>query len=136
MEKVEKQYFGDFSKSQKFPSQFKVKGGPRNILGFYAQELSTELAKLFKVQAGDGILVADVEVSSTASKAGIQRGDIITRINDKAITNIDQLDSFIVDSEKKGQIKIEIEREGKSIIIEVNLSLTTLGKIISNVKLF
>jgi S1-C subfamily serine protease len=91
-----------------------------NILGFYIQELSDELALIFKLQSEAGVLVADVEEGSAASKAGFLRGDVITRVNDKSVTSVDQLESFIKETKKAGRLKMEVEREGKSVLMKMD----------------
>ncbi|MDP6560394.1 MAG: DUF151 domain-containing protein [Candidatus Binatia bacterium] len=108
------------SKTRQLPSHLKERGEVLNILGFYIQELSDELALIFKLQSEAGVLVADVEEGSAASKAGFLRGDVITRVNDKSVTSVDQLESFIKETKKAGRLKMEVEREGKSVLMKMD----------------
>ena len=55
----------------------------RGFLGVTTQVLTADLAKQFEVE--HGALVTDVAPDSAAQKAGIERGDIITRVNDTDI---------------------------------------------------
>jgi len=56
-------------------------------LGLRVQELSADIADYFGAQPATGVLIADV--SGEASQAGIQRGDLLTRIGDTQIKDLD-----------------------------------------------
>ncbi|RRJ83735.1 S1C family serine protease [Aestuariirhabdus litorea] len=53
----------------------------RGWLGIEAQPLTPELAESFGISLRDGILISGVYKNSPASKAGLQRGDVIIAIN-------------------------------------------------------
>ena len=54
----------------------------RGWLGIESTALSTELAEAFNLPLGSGILISGIYDNGPADKAGLQRGDIILRIND------------------------------------------------------
>jgi len=95
----------------------------RKILGFHIQDLTAELASLFHLQIEQGVLVANVELDSAASKAGFQRGDVITKIDNRAVLNAGQMESFLNSVEKPIQVKVQVEREGKPATIVLDLPL-------------
>jgi len=59
----------------------------RGTLGIFVQDLTTELAGAFGVESGKGALVAEVAENSAAQEAGIQAGDVITRLAGYRINN-------------------------------------------------
>jgi len=89
-------------------------------LGVQAQELTPELAKLMEA-AARGVIITDLISGGAAMKADIQRGDIITRINDQPIQNIAGLESFLQATSKPGRVKIELLRKGKPTTLFVEL---------------
>jgi uncharacterized protein len=89
-------------------------------LGFQAQDLTTELAKLFDSQQQKGVLVTDVAARGRATKASLQRGDIITKVNDQAISSTIELESAI-QATKSPQLKLEVIKKGKPTTIVIDL---------------
>lgn len=95
-----------------------VKGRP--LLGITPDTRFNEsVAKQYNVPAG--VLVSDVHPLSGAYKAGIQQGDIITKIDGKPVVNRTELDE-IKNKHKPGDtIPIEIYRDGKTLTVQVKL---------------
>lgn len=88
--------------------------------GFKVQDLNPMLAKYLNLPTQDGVIVAIVEPKGPAEKAGLKKGDLITKINNHVIRNsknaefavreIKVGDTFsltIVRNEKQQEIKIE-----------------------------
>jgi len=109
------------AKAGKLPATLEGAEGVRNILGFHIQDLTAELAAFFNLRAKRGVLVADVESGGSASKAGFQRGDIITNINGKKIKDVGQLELFLKKAKKPGKIKMRIQRNGKPVTVVMKL---------------
>ena len=59
----------------------------RGTLGIYVQDLTAELAGAFGLDNGRGALVAEVAGESTADRAGIQAGDVITAMAGYPVNN-------------------------------------------------
>ncbi len=59
-------------------------------LGIDFQELTTELAEHFGLKDLHGALISDVTKGSPANKAGLQSGDIVTKIADQDIRTSDE----------------------------------------------
>ena len=55
--------------------------------GLYVEDISTQLAKKYKLGYKDGVVVLKVEKGSTGERLGIRAGDVILRIDDKRIRN-------------------------------------------------
>ena len=51
------------------------------------QDVSQDLAKAFKLKNNKGSLITAVMENTPAQRAGILKGDVVVRINDKLIQN-------------------------------------------------
>lgn len=109
------------AKARKLPAPSKESTELRQTLGIHVQELTPELASLFDLQFKRGVLVADVELGSAASEAGLQRGDIIVKANDRTIQNVAELESSLQGGKKNRQAKIEVLRKGKNTTVVLDL---------------
>jgi len=110
------------AKAKQLPSPEKPREDFRKILGIHAQDLTSELAGLFDLQTRKGVLVADVELGSPASEAGIQRGDVILKVNDKAIQKVGDLESSVQGAKKPAQVRFEVLRKGKTATVVLDLA--------------
>ena len=57
--------------------------------GFTVQEVTAKLFRLHRLETRDGVLVSFVERGSEAEEAGLGPGDLIQRINQKPVTEIE-----------------------------------------------
>ncbi len=86
----------------------------RGTLGLLVQDLTPELAGAFSIEAGKGVLVAEVAAGSAAGEAGLQPGDVILRM---ARRNINSTQDF---HNAEGQLaigdalQVEYLRNGKT----------------------
>lgn len=109
------------AKAKELPAAEKPGEDFRKVLGIHAQDLTSDLASLFDLQGKKGVLVADVELGSPGSEAGIQRGDIILKANDRMIQRVGDLESLFQGVKKAGQLKMEVLRKGKTATVTVDL---------------
>jgi len=109
------------AKAKELPAAEKPGQDFRKVLGIHAQDLTSDLASLFDLQGKKGVLVADVELGSPGSEAGIQRGDIILKVNDRMIQRVGDLESLFPGAKKAGQLKMEVLRKGKTATVTVDL---------------
>jgi serine protease Do len=63
---------------------------------------------------GDGAKVSSVEAESNAQKAGLQKDDIITGVEDKTIKTVDDLREALAESREKTSVSIKLQRNGKA----------------------
>ncbi len=70
---------------------------------------------------GKGVKVLDVDDGSTAAKAGIKEGDVITRFDGKDINSVTQLAEFARGAKEKISVKVTIIRDGKTQEIDVKV---------------
>lgn len=111
------------AKAQPLAPAEKSKDDLRNTLGIQAQDLTPELAGLFDITSKSGILVADVEIGSPASQAGLQRGDVILKANDKAMQKATDLTSLLQGTKRGTRLKMEVQRKGSTVTVAVAVDL-------------
>jgi serine protease Do len=100
----------------------------RGYLGVQIVDLSADLAKQFKVPDTNGALIEDVTADGPAEKAGLKNGDVVRKLNGKAIGDASQL-TLGVTGLNPGQVAtLEILRDGQPQTVKV-----TLGERPSNV---
>ena len=63
----------------------------RGWIGVEPSELSPELAETFGVKATAGVIITVVLQDGPAAQAGMRPGDVIVRVDGKAITNVSEL---------------------------------------------
>ncbi len=103
-------------------SQLKSSGKvERGYLGVLIQDVTQELAESFGMQTPAGALVAQVLADSPAAQAGLQAGDVITRFNGITIKRSSQLPPVVGTSPVNKPAKVEILRNGKSMIFDVSV---------------
>ena len=93
----------------------------RGELGIMGTELNSELAKAMKVDAQRGAFVSQVMANSSAAKAGIKAGDVITSINGKAISSFAALRAEVGSMPVGSKITLGLLRDGKSISVNLEL---------------
>ncbi|MBI4773300.1 MAG: PDZ domain-containing protein [Deltaproteobacteria bacterium] len=102
--------------------QLKDKGRvTRGWLGVTIQNVTPELAKSFKLEEEKGALVADVSESGPASKAGIQRGDVIVEFNGQPVENSQVLPQMVAGLMPGTDVDVKVIREGKTKMFKVKL---------------
>jgi serine protease Do len=93
----------------------------RGWLGLMIQDITPELAKSFGLKSDKGVLISDIVKGSPAEKAGLMRGDVIVRFNDKEIENAHNLSQLAAAIPPGTQTKIDFLRNGqeKTITLKV-----------------
>lgn len=109
------------AKLKSLPANSAGAGHTQRRLGIQAQDLTAELANLLGSQHQRGVLVAEVESAGIATRAGIQRGDIITKANDQTVNSVNDLESLIQAAQAPTRIKLEVIKKGKPTTIVIDL---------------
>ena len=66
----------------------------RGTLGIFVQDLTTDLAGAFDLEKGSGVLVAEIDPGSAADEAGLEAGDVITRIGDYPVGSAQEFHNY------------------------------------------
>lgn len=75
-----------------------------------------------KANVKSGAFVVTVEEGSPAGNAGLQEGDIITKLNDKDVTSVAYLRYYLYDYSVGDKINLSFIRDGKEKTVSVTLS--------------
>ncbi|MGH3030725.1 MAG: S1C family serine protease [Gaiellaceae bacterium] len=92
------------------------------FLGVRPAPLTPQIAERFGIDTDEGILVFSVVPGSGAEEAGVQAGDIVTRIGDTPIRQVEDLLSFLREQAPGDEIELRILREGEEQTIPVTLT--------------
>ena len=79
-------------------------------LGLKVQKLNSELSKSMGLKSTDGLVISNVKDDSSADKAGLKKGDVITQVNGSDISNEADLEKALREGEKKKSSVFLIER--------------------------
>ncbi len=93
----------------------------RGWLGVYIQEVTPELAKVFKLGKPMGALVSKVVKGSPADKAGIRSGDIIIEFDGKKIKEMHDLPRIVAMTPPGKIVKVKVLRNGKERVFTVKV---------------
>jgi serine protease DegQ len=92
------------------------------FLGVRPAPLTPQIAERFGIDTDEGILVFSVVPGSGAEEAGVQAGDIITRVGDTPIRQVEDLLSLLRERAPGDEIELRILREGEEQTIPVMLT--------------
>ena len=104
----------------------------RGELGIMGTELNSELAKAMKVDAQRGAFVSQVMPNSSAAKAGIKAGDVITSLNGKAISSFAALRAQVGTMPVGSKISLGLLRDGKPVTVELELQQSSQTQVDSS----
>ncbi len=91
------------------------------ILGVKGAELNGTSAKELHVSTSEGFYVTNVEKNSGADAAGIQKEDIIVKIDDVNITSFSDLTGYISTKEPNDVVVVKVLRNGNTLTFQVRL---------------
>jgi serine protease Do len=93
----------------------------RGYLGIRNAPVNDDLAKKFKVNAREGVIVVDVFPGSPADKAGLEPGDVILSVNGKKIADPKQLQEIIERLDIGKAYTMHVNRGGKGVDLKVTV---------------
>ncbi len=100
----------------------------RGYIGASVQTLTPELAEAMKLKGQPtGALVGEVVPKSPSERAGMKTGDVITAVNGKKISDARELRLMIGSMAPGTKVPIEVNREGQSKNINVELAEMPAG---------
>ena len=94
----------------------------RGWLGVTIQPVTPELAKSFHLDAPNGAVVSDVTQGSPAEKAGLARGDVITRYDGRVVARANDLPRAVAETPIGRSVPLDIVRDGAHKTLTVNVA--------------
>jgi serine protease Do len=94
----------------------------RAYLGVMAQEVTPSIARAFHLSEVRGALVGDVSPNSPASRAGLQKGDVILEINGKPVNDGAQLRMNVSLMQPGTTVAVKVLRDGAPREFSVHLA--------------
>lgn len=88
-------------------------------LALTVQDLTAEIRKEYEL-TGDGVLVTAVQ-SGAAMKAGIRSGDVIVKINNAAVTNVEQFADLVTKLPDSKNISVLVQRRTGPVFLALKL---------------
>ncbi|ELJ8291654.1 serine endoprotease DegP [Enterobacter roggenkampii] len=104
----------------------------RGELGILGTELNSELAKAMKVDAQRGAFVSQVMPNSSAAKAGIIAGDVITSLNGKPISSFAALRAEVGSMPIGSKVTLGLLRDGKAVNVSLELQQSSQNQVDSS----
>lgn len=99
------------------------------ILGVQGFELNSQIANEQNISASKGFYVESTSKGSGAEKAGLQKGDVITSIEGKNISNFLDLNSVIATKRPNDKVAVELIRNKKTMSLQVELSTKEIAQL-------
>jgi serine protease Do len=93
----------------------------RGYLGVQIEPITPDRQQAFNLESTNGALVTNVEKDSAAAKGGLQRGDVITEVDGKAVSDVPSLRLKIASLAPGTKVKLKVIRRGKPLNLEVTL---------------
>ncbi|HKJ68803.1 MAG TPA: DegQ family serine endoprotease, partial [bacterium] len=98
----------------------------RGWLGVYIQDITPEIAKAMNLESTHGVVVSKVQENSPASRAGLQKGDVIVGFDGKSIENSVELSTWVSSTSPGTKITLRYMRNGKEqetaiVLAELNV---------------
>lgn len=90
-------------------------------IGISYGDITEEMSKAFGISTDEGVIIADVSPNSPASRAGLQRGDIIIRVNGTTIEDSGDLQKHLRGKRVGDVMELTIIRDSKRQTIGVKL---------------
>jgi serine protease Do len=93
--------------------------GPGRRLGVTVNELTSQLADYFGTR--DGLLVTSVAEGSSAARAGLKAGDVITSVNGDRVRSRDDLVRGLRDAREGEEVTVGIVRDKKETSVKAKI---------------
>ena len=93
---------------------------PRGYLGVFIADLSLAMAQTFHYN-GQGVLVDWPSKDGPAFKAGIRRGDIVVKVNRRAIGSIAELRSYVASHAPGSVLQVQAVRDGEVLSFDIKI---------------
>ena len=94
---------------------------PTPFIGVVTRELEPEVRAQVGVPDGFGLLVMELMPDGPAAEAGLRQHDILTRLDDQQLINVDQLMVLVRNHKKGDEVNITLKRAGAEQTLKVKV---------------
>jgi serine protease DegQ len=94
----------------------------RGWVGVEPRDLTPEVTEALGLGSISGVLITGVLQNGPASTAGLQPGDVVTRVGDQTVTNTNELLRSVASLKPKSKVPLTVLRGGKSLTLEVTVA--------------
>ena len=94
----------------------------RGWVGVEPRDLTPEITEALGLGSTTGVLITGVLQNGPASAAGIQPGDVVTKVGQHAITNTGELLRQVAALQPKSKVAVTVSRSGKSVTLDVTVA--------------
>jgi serine protease Do len=92
-------------------------------IGVTLAEADEVLRSQLRLAEGEGLVVTDVVADSPAAKAGIQRHDVLTKMDGKRLSTVEAANTQIQEIKERA-VSIALQRAGSEVVLSVTPRLT------------
>lgn len=93
----------------------------RGWLGVEVQEITSDLASSFGLNAAQGVVIADVTQGGPGDRAGLRPGDVLLAIDGKPIIDPRVAMADITDVEPGSRLPVKVLRDGEMFTVEIEV---------------
>jgi serine protease DegQ len=93
----------------------------RGWIGVGVQDVTKEIAESFKLGVNGGVLITQVERGGPADKAGIKLGDVLLRVNDRAVADTTGMLNMIAALQPGDQARLKVTRNQSESELSVTI---------------
>lgn len=104
----------------------------QGILGVQGYELNKQIANAKNIDLTQGFYIEEINANSGAANANIQKGDVITKIDNKPIKNFLELNAAIATKRPNDKVKVTLVRNNNQQDVLVKLSKKEIQNISFN----
>lgn len=107
---------------QSVVKQLQDKGSvSRGWIGVQIQQVTPEIADSLGLKKTEGALVAEPQANGPAAKAGVESGDVITKVNDQPVKDARELARTIGGMAPGTTVKLDVLHKGQDKILSMTL---------------
>jgi Do/DeqQ family serine protease len=93
----------------------------RPWFGATGETVTADIAASLAMPRPLGVIIADVYADSPAERAGLRRGDVVTHVDGREISDVQALRFRIATQTVGGTVRMTVWRDGKERVLPVNL---------------
>jgi serine protease Do len=91
------------------------------LLGINAEDLTGQLGGYFGAPDNSGVLVREVRSGTPADKAGLKAGDVIIKVDGKAVKSLSELREQLRDKSDQKTVNLGVLRKGSELNVPVEI---------------